>query len=110
MGRRKAMNKKELKEILEKHDKWRRDKEGGERADLSGANLYGAKGVIFAGFPNGWFALAYYHNKKVRVSVGCQKFTLPEAREYWTGKDDRREVMAALDYIETVLKIRGGKP
>ena len=36
------MNRKELKEILEKHKKWLNDEEGGERADLSGANLRGA--------------------------------------------------------------------
>ena len=33
------MNKEELQEILEKHQKWLNDEEGGERANLSGANL-----------------------------------------------------------------------
>ena len=32
----------EIKEILEKHLKWIKDEEEGERADLSRANLYGA--------------------------------------------------------------------
>ena len=32
----------DLKEILEKHKKWLRGDDGGERANLSGANLYGA--------------------------------------------------------------------
>ena len=32
----------DLRSILEKHLKWLRDEEGGERADLRGANLYGA--------------------------------------------------------------------
>ena len=32
----------EIKEILEKHLKWIKDENGGERADLSGANLSGA--------------------------------------------------------------------
>ena len=36
------MNQIELKEILEKHKKWLNDEEGGERADLRGANLSGA--------------------------------------------------------------------
>jgi uncharacterized protein YjbI with pentapeptide repeats len=36
------MNQIELKEILEKHKKWLNDEEGGERADLSSANLEGA--------------------------------------------------------------------
>ena len=33
----------ELKEILEKHRKWWNDEEGGERADLSGADLRSAR-------------------------------------------------------------------
>ena len=36
------MNAEKLKEILDKHLKWLRNEEDGERADLSGANLYGA--------------------------------------------------------------------
>ena len=36
------MNQDELKEILEKHLKWLRDEDGGERADLRGADLHGA--------------------------------------------------------------------
>jgi len=36
------MNKKELKEILEKHLKWLNDEPGGEKANLSYANLSGA--------------------------------------------------------------------
>lgn len=30
-----------------------------------------------------------------------------EARLYWAGKENRREVLAALDYIEAVARIRG---
>ena len=42
-----TISNKELNEILEKHEKWLNDEEGGERADLRGAdlsyvNLYGA--------------------------------------------------------------------
>jgi len=36
------MNKSEIKNILDLHVKWLRSEEGGSRADLSGANLYGA--------------------------------------------------------------------
>jgi hypothetical protein len=36
------VNKSELMLMLEKHNKWLRSEEGGERADLYGANLYGA--------------------------------------------------------------------
>lgn len=35
------MTKEELKLILDKHSKWLRNEEGGERADLSGTNLSG---------------------------------------------------------------------
>jgi len=36
------MDARKLNEILEKHLKWLQNKDGGERADLYGANLYGA--------------------------------------------------------------------
>ena len=36
------MDNEKLKEILERHRKWLNDEDGGERADLYGANLYGA--------------------------------------------------------------------
>ena len=36
------MTNEELKEILDKHHKWLYNEPDGERADLSGANLYGA--------------------------------------------------------------------
>ena len=36
------MDAKKLKDILDKHLKWLRGEDGGERADLSRANLYGA--------------------------------------------------------------------
>jgi uncharacterized protein YjbI with pentapeptide repeats len=38
----KTYNAVELAEIIEKHGRWRRDEEGGERAYLRGANLSGA--------------------------------------------------------------------
>ena len=38
----KEINKEELKEILENHKKWTNGVEGGSRANLEGANLYGA--------------------------------------------------------------------
>lgn len=36
------MNAENLKDILDKHLKWLRSEDGGKRADLRGANLYGA--------------------------------------------------------------------
>lgn len=35
----------ELKKIIEKHEKWLKDQDGGERADLRGAVLCDAKNV-----------------------------------------------------------------
>jgi len=75
-------------------------------ANLADANLTGAKAVIDAGTPNGWRCVAWF-NGAIQLRVGCRNKTLAEGREYWAGKEDRREVIAALDYIESVAKIRG---
>ena len=76
-------------------------------ANLSGADLSGANHIIPLGTPNGWLnAYAYCKDGAMRVQIGCRNFTLAEGREYWSGKTDRREVLAALDYAETVAKLR----
>ena len=76
-------------------------------ANLAGANLAGAKDVIDAGTPDGWRCVGWRRDGVARVRVGCRNKTLTEAREYWRGKDNRREVMAALDYVEVVARARG---
>ena len=76
-------------------------------ANLSGANLRGASGVISAGFPNSWSAFAWLDKGIVMLQIGCQSKTIAEGREYWAGKKNRREVLAAIDYIEAVAKLRG---
>ena len=76
-------------------------------ADLEGADLAGAVDVIDAGTPNGWRAIGWRRNGVLRVRVGCRDFTVAEGREYWRGESERREVMAALDYIEAVARLRG---
>ena len=75
-------------------------------ANLAGANLADANDVIGAGFPNGWHAVGWRRDGHLRVIVGCRNFTLAEGRAYWKGKDNRREVLAALDYIEAVARLR----
>jgi hypothetical protein len=75
-------------------------------ADLGGADLGDAIGVIYLGAPNGWHAHAWLCDGWLSIRVGCHEFRLAEAREYWQGKPDRREVMSALDYAETVAAIR----
>ena len=78
-------------------------------ANLSGAYLHGAQGVIHLGTPNGWHAHAWLRDGWLSIRVGCQEKRLAEARAYWSGKEDRREVMAALDYAEAVALLREWK-
>ena len=85
-------------------------------ADLTGADLTGAdltdaclrqvNAVIDAGCPDGWPAFGWLRDG-VRVKVGCRDFSLEEGRDYWRGKAHRREITAALDYIEVIARIRG---
>jgi uncharacterized protein YjbI with pentapeptide repeats len=94
-------------------------------ANLSGADLYHAnlsdarraEGTIDGTFGILVFSGAYFRwgyvdktTGSLRVEAGCRRFTLVEARAYWAGKDDRREVLAALDYFESVMRIRGWTP
>ena len=78
-------------------------------ANLADAYLAGADQIIALGQPNGYWAHAALSDGGIRLHVGCHRgdMTLAEGRAYWAGKDNRREVMAALDYIEAVAKIRG---
>ena len=86
-------------------------------ADLSHADLsYANRGpfIIHPNFGHLIFSSAYfrwgYVDQKtgvLRIEAGCHCFTIADAREYWTGKPDRRETLAAVDYFEAVMKIRG---
>ena len=76
-------------------------------AYLCGADLGGVYDVIALGQPNGWWAFAYLWDGGIVVRVGCRTRSLAEGRAYWAGKEDRREVLAALDYAETVARLRG---
>ena len=76
-------------------------------ADLRRANISGVRNVISCGLPDGWHAFGWHKGTILMVQVGCRSFTLDEGRQYWVGKTDRREVLAALDYIQAVAKIRG---
>ena len=79
-------------------------------ADLSGANLGTGKikGLYQLGDPDSWYALTYVlETGEQRVRVGCRDKTIAEGRAYWAGKDNRREVLAALDYAEAIAKLRG---
>jgi hypothetical protein len=76
------------------------------RANLARADLAGAEQVIDVGMPNGWRCVGWMDKGALSVRVGCHNKTIADAREYWAGKKDRREVMAALDYVEAVAKLR----
>ena len=79
-------------------------------ANLGSANLSGADVVANLGQPAGWYAWTYVSKDGLqRVRVGCRDLTLADGRAYWGGKDNRREVIAALDYAEALGKLRGWK-
>ena len=76
-------------------------------ANLAGAYLAGAYQVIDAGTPNGWRVVGWLRDGYLSVRVGCRDKRLDEGREYWAGKADRAEVLAALDYVERIAVLRG---
>ena len=76
-------------------------------ADLYGADLYGADGIIGAGYPDGWTAYGWQRDGRLSIRIGCREKRLDEAREYWADKPDRREVLAAVEYVAAVAAIRG---
>ena len=77
-------------------------------ADLARANLARAYLAAQLGTPNGWDAWTYYVKDGVqRVRVGCRDLTIAEGRAYWGGKENSREVLAALDYAEAIGRLRG---
>ena len=76
-------------------------------ADLRVADLREAEPIADLGHPNRWHAFAWVKDKTIMVQVGCRSKTIAEGREYWAGKDNRREVLAALDYAEKIAELRG---
>jgi len=76
------------------------------RANLARANLARANDAIHLGYPNSWVAFAWHREGALMVQVGCRSMTLADGRAYWANKDNRREVWAALDYAETVARLR----
>ena len=79
-------------------------------SNLRGSNLSYSSGDLFAlGNPDRWYALTLVIAGKQLVRVGCREFSIAKARAYWAGKEDRREVLAALDYAEAIGKVRGWK-
>ena len=63
--------------------------------------------VIQAGQPNGWPCYGWLKDGALFIHCGCRRKTLAEARAYWANKPDRREVLAAVEYIATIAALRG---
>ena len=88
-------------------------------ANLHGANLGGHKvngdiGIIQAGIPDNWDTLGFVDadTGELIVAVGCRVKAIAAGRAYWSSPEhpeleDRCEVLAALDYIEAVARLRG---
>ena len=77
-------------------------------ANLGGADLGGANAVIDGGYPNSWKAVAWRRaDGTVMVSVGCRQMMLAQGRTYWAGRENRKEVIAFLDYAERIALLRG---
>lgn len=74
---------------------------------LVNANLVGTRGVIDAGTPNGWRCVGWLRDEWLSVRVGCHDKRVAEGRQYWARKANRTEVLAALDYVEAVARLRG---
>lgn len=77
------------------------------RANLSGADLSGAVGVIDGGSPNGFRCFGWLKGGRLNIRAGCRNKRPDEGRAYWADKPNRAEILAAIDYIEAVARLRG---
>jgi len=84
----------------EEKAKWLDDHDCSDCSDCSGD-------VIQAGTPDGWRCYGHKKDGQLLIVAGCRKKTLAEARAYWAGKNDRREVLAAVEYIASVAALKG---
>ena len=60
-----------------------------------------------AGLPNDWPCYGWLKNGKLFIHCGCRRKTYAEAVEYWSNKQERAEVLLAVQYIAAVAKQRG---
>ena len=87
-----TFTKEQLKEILAKHKAWLNNEDGGERADLSSANLRSADlrhaNLRFLQSANGKELACMNAGKyqvvlsKERIAIGCKLFTVEEWKEF----------------------------
>ena len=122
----KTYTQKELAEIIEKHGKWLRDEDGGERADLSESdlresnlrgsdlsycNLHGIKNHLYIGQrSDGYQFFADHNGDDWVIRAGCQYMSIKDYRlhiqSYYCDKK-RSETKLLLDYAELVIADRG---
>ena len=78
-------------------------------ADLSHANLYGAIGVISAGYPDGYQFVAWQKDGVLMILAGCRSFNYATAKKHWAKRKDRAVSRATLAYVKAAAKARGWK-
>ena len=100
------LTKKEI-EILQRHAKWLQNEEGGEKANLRGANLRGAAGKILSFGPIGSRQGITYVTKTERtihVRCGCFYGTLEEfaakVEEEHGDSQHGKSYKAAIEFIK----------
>jgi hypothetical protein len=102
----KRMDDSKLQEVLRLHKLWLKSEEGGERADLSSADLMNAQISVAVGGPAGSARrLTYYIYSCDEVQCGCFRGTLAEfvAKIEKTHKDNPRwltEYRAMVEYFK----------
>jgi len=78
--------------------------------NLNGAILHSVPSIVDAGTPDGWRAYGWLRDGRLSIRVGLREERLTEARVYWAGRPDHREVLAAVEYIVTIAAMRGWAP
>jgi hypothetical protein len=79
-------------------------------ADLSGADLSCAHGILAVGPCDGWMMYAVRHPDGPRIKAGCRWFTVPEAREHWSNPDRAAHnalMLAGVDALLALAKAHG---
>jgi hypothetical protein len=92
------MKPEQIKDILEKHVKWLRNEEYGERANLRGANLEGANLLCFGNMReirtlqiNTW-EIGYTADT---LQIGCKRYPIDQWRKW--GTEEGRKWVAQMD-------------
>ena len=107
------MEQAELKEILQQHQLWRDGKDG-KQADLRGADLRWAQGLIRipAADPRGYEGYASEQNDGWHIIGGCRDYTLTKAYEHWGSEykgdpEIGKQWVAAIEWLENKLTHQG---